>query len=113
MRTLFHPAREELLLPQVLWALSDPLRLQILRELDTTNEAPCSAFYQGMAKSTLSHHLRVLREAGITRTRSAGTSLFISLRREDLEARFPGLLDAILRAYQISGEEKAQEAAPT
>src|SRR5262245_57241411 len=113
MRTLFHPARNEMLLPHVLWALSDPLRLQILRELATTDEAPCSVFSQGMAKSTLSHHLRVLREAGITRTRSAGTSLFISLRRADLDARFPGLLDAILQAYQISGEEKAHGHAPT
>jgi DNA-binding transcriptional ArsR family regulator len=57
-----------------------------------------------MPKSTLSHHFKVLREAGVTHTRTEGTYNFISLRREDLDARFPGLLDAIIQAYVDSGE---------
>jgi DNA-binding transcriptional ArsR family regulator len=51
-----------------------------------------------VAKSTLSHHLRVLRDAGVTRTRQEGTRCFVELRRDDLEFRFPGLLDAVLDA---------------
>jgi DNA-binding transcriptional ArsR family regulator len=108
MRTLYHPGRHDMRLPEVLYALSDPIRLSIIRELARSKEESCGAFHKGMARSTLSHHLRVLREAGITRTRSEGTYLFISLRREDLEVRFPGLLDAILQAYEASGEAGSQ-----
>jgi DNA-binding transcriptional ArsR family regulator len=51
-----------------------------------------------VAKSTLSHHLRMLRDAGVTRTRQEGTRCFVELRRGDLETRFPGLLNAVLSA---------------
>jgi DNA-binding transcriptional ArsR family regulator len=51
-----------------------------------------------VAKSTLSHHLKVLREAGVTRTRQDGTRCFVTLRRDSLDARFPGLLPALLSA---------------
>ncbi len=96
MREPYHPARDEITLPGVLYALSDPLRLEIIRILEATGETPCGAVDLGVPKSTLSHHLKVLREAGVTRARSQGTWLFISLRREDLDERFPGLFDAVL-----------------
>lgn len=100
MRTLYHPNRQDITLPQVLYALSDPIRLGIVRGLATTKEeGNCGAFCKDMPKSTLSHHFKVLREAGVTRTRTEGTYNFMSLRREDLDARFPGLLDAIIQAY--------------
>ena len=108
MRTFSHPDRHEIVLPEVLSALSDPLRLRIDRDLARAKEANCSVFYKGIAKSTLSHHLKVLREAGITQTRSEGTYLFLSLRRQDLDTRFPGLLDAILQAHEASGEGDSQ-----
>src|SRR5215813_5699075 len=108
MRTFYHPDCHEIVLPKVLSALSDPLRLRIVRDLARVNEAKCSVLYKRIAKSTLSHHLKMLREAGITQTRSEGTYLFISLRRQDLDARFPGLLDAILQAHEASGERDSQ-----
>jgi DNA-binding transcriptional ArsR family regulator len=98
MRTLHHPRVEELALPDVLHALSDPVRLEVVRLLGDMEERPCSAVEAKVAKSTLSHHFKVLREAGITHTRANGTHRLMSLRRDDLEARFPGLIDSVLNA---------------
>jgi DNA-binding transcriptional ArsR family regulator len=109
----YHPGRNDITLPEVLHALSDPIRLSIIRRLATTTEESCGTFYQDLAKSTVSHHFKVLREAGITRTRPEGTYSFLSLRREDLDARFPGLLDAILQSFVASGEVDPQGPAPT
>jgi DNA-binding transcriptional ArsR family regulator len=96
-----HPAAEELELPAVLHALSDPIRLGIVRELASHGACNCGTFAVPVAKSTLSHHLRVLREAGLTLTEPAGTQRVVSLRRDDLDARFPGLLDAVLAAAPV------------
>ncbi len=98
MRPLFHPERESIQLTAVLAALSDLNRLEIVQTLTDIDEKQCGTFETAIAKSTLSHHLKVLREAGVTRTRVDGTQRYIALRRDDLEARFPGLLDSILAA---------------
>ena len=98
VRTLYEPSRDDLALPHVLHALSDPIRLDILRCL-AAGERLCGTFEFPIAKSTLSHHFKLLREAGITHTRVEGVRRFVSLRRDDLDARFPGLLDALLAAY--------------
>jgi DNA-binding transcriptional ArsR family regulator len=95
---LHHPAVEELELAAVLHALSDPVRLRIVRDLARNGACRCGAFAVPVAKSTLSHHLKVLREAGVTLTEPAGTQRVVSLRADDLNARFPGLLDAVLAA---------------
>lgn len=97
MRTLSHPPREELSLPEVLHALSDPVRLEVVRALAESSELSCSHLQAPVSKSTLSHHLKVLRDAGVTETRAEGTHRLVSLRSEDLEARFPGLLRCVLR----------------
>jgi DNA-binding transcriptional ArsR family regulator len=93
-----HPEREQLELAPVLHALSDPLRLEVVRALAADAEPRrCGSFDDlGVVKSTLTHHFRVLREAGIIRQERKGTAKFMTLRREDLDARFPGLLDAVL-----------------
>jgi DNA-binding transcriptional ArsR family regulator len=97
MREPHHPPREELELPSVLHALSDPARLEIVRRLAVgTEEWSCGRFELGLSKATLSHHFRVLREAGVVRTRPDGRKRLLSLRFDDLNARFPGLLDAVL-----------------
>jgi DNA-binding transcriptional ArsR family regulator len=94
-----HPAREEIELPAVLHALSDPIRLKIVAALDSQpGGCPSGAFDVPVTKSTCTHHFRVLREAGILHQKPEGTARMNTLRREDLDARFPGLLDTILRS---------------
>ena len=99
---LYHPPREDLELAAVLHALSDPQRLRIVRMLaDDPEPRPCGTFGLEVSKSTMTHHFRVLREAGIIEQRIDGTAKFNSLRREDLEKRFPGLLDAVLSSAAV------------
>lgn len=80
----------------MLHGLSDPVRLQIVRRLASGEERPCGSLAPLVSKSTLSHHLKVLRECGVTITRVNGTRRLVSLRKADLEHRFPGLLDCVL-----------------
>ena len=98
--TLPAPRREDLRLEAVLQALADPVRLSIVRTLYGTpdSQRPCGTFGLPVAKSTASHHFRVLREAGVIHQRAVGRERLTELRRNDLEARFPGLLETILQA---------------
>ena len=102
MRPLSHPSQADLSLPTVLAALSDPVRLRIVQQLATGEERACGMFGIPLAKATLSHHFRVLRDAGVIAMRPSGTQHLSSLRRTDLDARFPGLLDAVLSAAEIA-----------
>src|SRR5919202_3991687 len=95
------PLTEELKLATVMAALSDPARVAIVRALAADGERTCGSFELGISKATRSHHFRVLRESGLTRTRTEGTHRHVSLRRADLEARFPGLLGAVLDAQAV------------
>ncbi|MGW0812969.1 transcriptional regulator [Streptomyces viridiviolaceus] len=99
-RDLPHPAREEIRLEGVLHALSDPMRLRIVRDLaaDSDELFSCSYFDLPVTKSTTTHHFRVLRESGVIRQVYRGTAKMNGLRRDDLDALFPGLLDALLAA---------------
>jgi DNA-binding transcriptional ArsR family regulator len=90
-----HPQPEDLTLTRALAALSDPARLSVVTILSDGRERGWGEFHGAHAKSTLSHHMRVLREAGITQTRMEGTRCFVTLR-SDFERKFPGLLAAIL-----------------
>jgi DNA-binding transcriptional ArsR family regulator len=96
-----HPAVEEIDLEAVLHALSDPMRLRIVAGLATKGQRTCKSFDLPVTKSTCTHHFRVLREAGVIRQRLEGTTKLSSLRREDLDERFPGLLDSVLRAAGV------------
>jgi DNA-binding transcriptional ArsR family regulator len=98
VRVLPHPAPADLRLELVLHALGDPVRLEAVRRIAGAGETTCGAADLGVPKSTLSNHWRILREAGITRTRTDGRTHWMTLRREDLDTRFPGLLDAVLSA---------------
>ena len=95
---LSHPAREEIELSAVLHALSDPMRLRIVAALAVEDKRTCKSFKLPVTKSTCTHHFRVLREAGVIRQRVEGTTRLNSLRRQDLDERFPGLLDSVLSA---------------
>ena len=92
-----HPPRDDLEISTVLHALSDPQRLRIVAALaaDPTPRR-CGSFDLDVTKSTLTHHFRVLREAGIIEQHENGTACMNRLRRDDLEERFPGLLDIVI-----------------
>ena len=96
MRPYKHPVASELALERVLYALSDSIRLDIVRHLARVDVASCGELDGGRPKSTVSHHFKVLREAGLVRTEGSGTVHVNSLRRADIDGRFPGLLMAIL-----------------
>ncbi|WP_028937055.1 ArsR/SmtB family transcription factor [Pseudonocardia spinosispora] len=100
MREPWQPATEDIELAQVMHALADPVRLEIVARLARTPGLACTAAASGidLHKSTMSHHYQVLREAGVTLTRLDGRTRLVELRRDDLDARFPGLLDAVLTA---------------
>src|SRR2546423_6512338 len=97
------PATQDTELAAVLHAFSDPHRLQIVRAL-AADSVPrrCGSFDLDVTKSTLTHHFRVLREAGVIEQRVEGTARLNSLRREDLDRRFPGLLDSVLVATPVA-----------
>ena len=86
----------------MLHALSDPQRLEVVRTLAESPEpCSCGSIQLGVAKSTMTHHYRVLREAGVIRQHREGTTKLTELRREDLDARFPGLLEAVVSSKSV------------
>jgi DNA-binding transcriptional ArsR family regulator len=105
MRTPPHPTREQITLPGVLEALSDPTRLAIALMLAERRDAEtvCGDFLGFGSKTNLSYHLAKMREAGVTRVRAEGTRRYISIRWDDLDARFPGLIDWLLNSAKREG----------
>jgi len=97
---LAHPERDEIEITSVLFALSDPARLSLVRELadGPLDMAECSVLDPSMPKSTRSHLMKVLRESGVIRNEPNGRRRTVSLRRDDLDARFPGLVGSVLDA---------------
>jgi DNA-binding transcriptional ArsR family regulator len=82
----------------VLQALADPIRLRIIRQLDADGEGSCVTLDLPVKHSTVSHHLRTLRESGVLATRLVGNNRLSRLRKDELEQRFPGLLASVLAA---------------
>jgi DNA-binding transcriptional ArsR family regulator len=115
MDDVVEPAAEDFQLPRILAALADPHRLSTVRYVASNGESWCTQVMQEagltMTKSTFSHHLRILREAGILTKRIQGTKGYTRLRREDLDRRFPGLMDAIIDADKDQ-DRKDQESYP-
>jgi DNA-binding transcriptional ArsR family regulator len=98
-----HPGRDDLDLSAVLHALSDPQRRGIVAEMAASEEPrPCGSYAPGITKSTRTHHFRVLREAGLVEQWKEGTSKMNRLRRDDIDARFPGLLDSVLESVPVA-----------
>jgi DNA-binding transcriptional ArsR family regulator len=95
-----HPEREQIRLENVLFALGNALRLEIVKALADGSELSCGALRQDVAKSTMTHHWRVLRDSGVIWQRPQGRENMISLRRDDLDIRFPGLLDTLLQSIR-------------
>lgn len=99
MKPVFHPDIEDVAPADVFAALADPIRLGILvalADITESDKARCSHFTEFASPSLLSYHLAKLREAGVTRMRVEGTSRYLSLRRDEMNQRFPGLLDSVI-----------------
>ncbi|MCX4691478.1 helix-turn-helix transcriptional regulator [Streptomyces sp. NBC_01408] len=108
---LHHPDAARIELVEVLAALGHPVRLEIVRTLAGSGaEVFCGAVAEGLPRSTVTHHLRTLREAGVICQRPEGRKLFLTLRRQDLDRRFPGLL--ALAVGEFPGTEPAVGPAP-
>ena len=106
---LDEPAVENLQLETVLGALADPLRLTIVHKLMRESDAydhPCSWFGFDRPKSSLTHHFKALREAGVIRQRQYGLERRSRLRREDLDQRFPGLLALVENWLPAAGASR-------
>ena len=95
---LVHPPRDDITLVGVLHALADPTRLTIVRTLGADPERACGTFPVAVAPSTLSHHFKVLREAGIIDQELRGRTRHTTLRRDHLDRHYPGLLALVLHA---------------
>jgi DNA-binding transcriptional ArsR family regulator len=102
MRQPRHPDASEITLTGVLSALGDPVRMRIVQVLADGTEHPLRDFDIDLAQSTISHHLKILREAGITRVRHEGTRCYVALRG-DVDRLFPSVLSAILDAAGEAG----------
>jgi DNA-binding transcriptional ArsR family regulator len=97
MTSLPHPSIDQIELAHVLAALGDETRLALISVLaNSEQEMTCSQFLHLGSKTGLSYHLAKLREAGLVNVRPEGTKRMISLRRADLDARFPGILDSVI-----------------
>ncbi|HEV7899771.1 MAG TPA: metalloregulator ArsR/SmtB family transcription factor [Planosporangium sp.] len=100
MSEVAEPALAGVPVTAVLQSLADPTRMRMVRALADGGERLCGTLEEQLPKATRSHHLKVLREAGLTHTRAVGTGRYVSLRREELDRHFPGLLAAVLAAAQ-------------
>src|SRR5690348_3657755 len=110
---LFEPDLDDVPVLTVLQALADESRLGIVRELADGDERLCGLLAPGLAKATRSHHLKVLREAGLTHTRVEGTSRYVRLRGDEVRRHFPGLLDTVLGTASPSrSHERARRLRP-
>ena len=101
-RPFVHPPIETVTLEGILYALADPVRLEIIRRIGSgTCAMNCSsAAPEKMAKSTQSHHFQVLREAGLIRSERCGVEVINQLRCDEIGQKFPGLIPAILKAAE-------------
>jgi DNA-binding transcriptional ArsR family regulator len=104
MRPLYHPAIEEITVQGILYALSDPVRVRIFTQLARSHDAGrcCDFSHNGkveLAKSTLSQHFKILREAGLIRSERKGVELHNRSRCSELNRRFGPMIAEIIRAY--------------
>ena len=95
MKSRHYPSLKKIPLSAIFDALSDPVRLEILKLLLEEDEISCGNCKSTLSKSTMSHHFKVLTHAGLIQRREQGTSHFLSLRKEEIEKRLPGFLKVL------------------
>ena len=102
MKNLNHLSKEDISLLAILYALSEPLRFSIIEQLAKGEELTCGGFKLPFSKgkSTMTHHFKVLRDAGLIYTRVDGREHYTSLRRQDIEEKYPYLLDTLITSYK-------------
>jgi DNA-binding transcriptional ArsR family regulator len=110
MKPLIHPSVDDLRVETILYALSDPVRAAIFRQIAGSSGArTCAQFAQvsdrSVPKSTLSQHFKVLREAGLIHSERQGVEMRNTSRCQEIEGRFPGLIPAIIRAHEVQAAE--------
>lgn len=108
-RSYEHPNTDDIAIPRVLFALSEPLRLNMVRMLAERGEVDSIELGPDLPRSTLTHHTSLLRESGVVFVRGEGRKCMIRLREGDLEQRFPGLVSTVLSGYE-QDEEPEDEA---
>ncbi|MFI6322209.1 ArsR/SmtB family transcription factor [Nonomuraea sp. NPDC050556] len=101
------PSREQIQLVDVLAAIGHPVRAKIVKVLADGAERPCRGIAPDVPKSTLTSHWRVLTDSGVIYQRPVGRNLFITLRRDDLDARFPGLIDLVIQQEEVDDPHDA------
>ena len=105
MRPLIHPGIEEVPIEAILHALSDPVRVAIYADIVKGCKENCSTFLtvgdREIPKSTLSHHFKILREAGLIRSERKGVEMFNTSRCEEVDRHYPGLIGAVVKAHEI------------
>jgi DNA-binding transcriptional ArsR family regulator len=111
MRPLMHPSADDVTVEGILHALSDPVRVHIFAEIARAKGAQtCSAFLElsdrTVPKSTLSQHFKALREAGLIASERHGVEMHNTSRCEEIDAKFPGLLPAIINAHKTQAERR-------
>jgi DNA-binding transcriptional ArsR family regulator len=110
----YHPALADVALTRILAALADPGRLRAVRTLACSEGSACTELQTEaglkVTKSTMSHHLRIMREAGLVHVSIQGSRRVITLRRVELDAQFPGLLDAVLDRSTARHHDGAESA---
>ena len=101
-RTFVHPSAKDLTIDGVLYALSDPIRRNIVMKLLNCHEGKmsCVKSCEELSPSTISFHHKILRESGIIRSEKIGVEVINSVREEDLDKKFPGLLESILQHHK-------------
>lgn len=97
-RKLSHPSIRDISIDHVLYALSDSARRTIVAKLACGNAMNCSSSCSDkMSPSTISFHHKVLRENGLIRSEKKGVEVINILRKDEIDKKFPGLLDSILK----------------
>jgi DNA-binding transcriptional ArsR family regulator len=109
-RSYEHPDTDDIAIPRVLFALSEPLRLNMVRMLAERGEVDSIELGPDLPRSTLTHHTSLLRESGVVFVRGEGRKCMIRLRDDDLEKRFPGLVSTVLSGYEQGEAEPEDEA---
>lgn len=109
-KVFYHPATKDLTIDGILYALADPIRRSMLfRLMQCTGMSNSEAGEDQLSPSTLSFHMRILREAGLIKSEKHGVSVINTVRKEDIEKRFPGLLHTIFQHHLEDSKKKARK----